>query len=1419
MKKKQFYVKKKEFRMTKTKSKKKILSCLLIFSLLLSGCSGDLTSDGEEEAAPGEYGIMVINQNGEAVSDASVTLNGETKITESNGYVVFERPSTDVSSLNVTCLDYYDYQKNNYRMKDGASDSITIRAKSLQPYRLKSAVYTNGLYSCDLLENYKKVNMSTPDGDFDISVSVLGDSDHVKKYELHQEVDSTDKIIATSTNGIFSQLKVKDFSVGTNVYVTVFDNGNHPVSTNLNLEIGEDPNYQEYSELSLGDGISFEVSDDVAIFGGTSFHLGVPGIPLDYKLSGDKIHIGFNVDEDTFDDDSQMKEYKKLLNEVNRVNYTSQNYKRLIQQLKKRQKKKGLMNMSGFDNNIELTISGYAEAGFDSSGKLSTGTGYLCVTASASAEFDWQLVVWCVPVIVDVTGKITADVAGAVSYDFSENTLSGDVSLKISPSLEVKAGVGFKYLSAGVYGSAGLETKLILAGLTEKPGFDYLDMTSTIGVYAKAAFLEPEKDLLTGTFNLWTRSEENRKKSAKKTGNAQQGEESADTNIYGKLYDISSYSPISKADCVTMKTVPGSEQDILSSGLHFGAAPVSESNGNTALTVFSSQIKMDDAENSYSKLYYSYYCDGSWSDSVLLDGEINNEMNPEIYCDGEDYYLIYQEDKFDYSLFDDYAGRTDEEKIKLLEQAFQNVDIHVKMFDDSTQSFVDLGCIETKDIYDYNASIVVKDRIPYVYSAANKDGDFFGNGLEKSNSLYRSRYENGKWIKEEVETGLNSITQLRAGVFSDKVSCVYTVEGDNDLSTVDDLVTYCSCDNLSQKIKEGRVTQLQYDSLPAKQSSGYLLADDAGLYALNDKLELVTVLEDSGNYTGEYFVSGRAVYYIKRTGDGTEIYACYPLPQDSYSNPVQITSEGKWQRNLAPVTIDGKELIIGLSDTYDADGNEVDTELISRSVSDFSDLAIDDVTIDFDDIQTEGEVPVSVTLTNKGNQVIPREKLLLMDDNGSELAILEDDYSAAMVPGQSVTYHLHVVTTDSTEYGRWKVEAAIVGPNVSDDENQEEVFYAETDMDNNSYTVTSGHSDFVLSTKLYDSGAYPYLMIEVKNDGNISDSAKVEVVNANDITQELNSYSLSSLAAGHTKIFKMRLQESWADLNGKVSVLVQVSDAENEVYTYNNFAYEYATMNYGTYQISYNLDGGENSSENPFSYTTADNVVLAEAAKSGYSFAGWYSSPDFDTITRISEIPAGSAGDISLYAKWVKKEPASTPVPSKEDQNKNKYDTSRNDVDMVTGRPPEKGTKWKDKTGAAYLVTYSDTAGGTAAYLRPGSKKVAAVSIPSTVKYGKYVFQVTAVSPKAFMGCKRLKEVTIGKNIRRIGKKAFYGCGNLKKITIKTVKLTSKSIGIKAFGKLNARAVLQVPKKKWNVYKKLLKRRGVTGKKQRIIKR
>ena len=134
------------------------------------------------------------------------------------------------------------------------------------------------------------------------------------------------------------------------------------------------------------------------------------------------------------------------------------------------------------------------------------------------------------------------------------------------------------------------------------------------------------------------------------------------------------------------------------------------------------------------------------------------------------------------------------------------------------------------------------------------------------------------------------------------------------------------------------------------------------------------------------------------------------------------------------------------------------------------------------------------------------------------------------------------------------------------------------------------------------------------------------------------------------------------------------------------------------------------------------------------------------------------------------------------------------------------------KVGKVSCVVTFDTEERTAVVTQVTKKSVTSITIPDTVTYAGKPYKVTEISDRAFYNCKKLKAVTIGKNVKKIGSKAFYNCRNLKKITVKTKKLTTKSVGTKAFGNTYKKVTVKVPASKYKTYKKLFVKKGINKK-------
>ena len=72
------------------------------------------------------------------------------------------------------------------------------------------------------------------------------------------------------------------------------------------------------------------------------------------------------------------------------------------------------------------------------------------------------------------------------------------------------------------------------------------------------------------------------------------------------------------------------------------------------------------------------------------------------------------------------------------------------------------------------------------------------------------------------------------------------------------------------------------------------------------------------------------------------------------------------------------------------------------------------------------------------------------------------------------------------------------------------------------------------------------------------------------------------------------------------------------------------TVKQGTFAVTYENDGSYTDKTNAATYSVkALPVALVNPTKEGYTFAGWYLND-----VKVTEIPAGTTGDIKLVAKW-----------------------------------------------------------------------------------------------------------------------------------------------------------------------------------------
>ena len=291
------------------------------------------------------------------------------------------------------------------------------------------------------------------------------------------------------------------------------------------------------------------------------------------------------------------------------------------------------------------------------------------------------------------------------------------------------------------------------------------------------------------------------------------------------------------------------------------------------------------------------------------------------------------------------------------------------------------------------------------------------------------------------------------------------------------------------------------------------------------------------------------------------------------------------------------------------------------------------------------------------------------------------------------------------------------------------------------------------------------------------------------------------------------------------------------------FTYKFEAI--PVYTVTFNANGHGTAPDQIMIYSGKKAVRPAMENEEGWTFDGWYTDSDCKTAFDFSK-PVTS--NIELFAKWTEfiPSPTATPtteptaVPTAEATPAATAAPTAEATPAATAAPTAEvtpaatvsatptvspldteakiGDVIKDPASKnSYKITSDDPKNLTVSFTA-AQKNAATVNVPATVKISGKKYKVTEIKANAFKKNKKLTRITIGKNIKKIGKNAFLGCKNLNTITVKTSLLTKKSVGKDAFKGINAKAVAKVPKKKLKAYKPILQTAGMNGKKQKITK-
>lgn len=222
--------------------------------------------------------------------------------------------------------------------------------------------------------------------------------------------------------------------------------------------------------------------------------------------------------------------------------------------------------------------------------------------------------------------------------------------------------------------------------------------------------------------------------------------------------------------------------------------------------------------------------------------------------------------------------------------------------------------------------------------------------------------------------------------------------------------------------------------------------------------------------------------------------------------------------------------------------------------------------------------------------------------------------------------------------------------------------------------------------------------------------------------------------------------------------------------------YKDKIVGFTEYSITYNLNGGTNSTKNISSFTKIDvPIKLYDPTKENADFLGWYATPDFSG-EKVTEIT--TASNVTLYARWDRKMtityvlngginssanlstitesmlPYSLMPASKQgyafvgwfiDEGLSEQATAISEFGDITIYA---AWEWMDPN-----LVFTLNPDGTAYSVKAKSTTISGqISIPATFK-GKPVNEIEA---NAFENCSKITDIFFNSSIQTIGSSAFY---------------------------------------------------------------
>ncbi|MBP1542500.1 MAG: fibronectin type III domain-containing protein, partial [Oscillospiraceae bacterium] len=513
--------------------------------------------------------------------------------------------------------------------------------------------------------------------------------------------------------------------------------------------------------------------------------------------------------------------------------------------------------------------------------------------------------------------------------------------------------------------------------------------------------------------------------------------------------------------------------------------------------------------------------------------------------------------------------------------------IKAAQYDAESGSFGEPVSVSGSDGYNHSAAMGEVNGEPAAVWVNNTDTDFFG--LNSTNSIMYSLCEQGTWSEPaEYLNGQNTVTGLAIGDVDGAMQIAYMTDGDNDLSTADDITLYTD----GQTVSAGAISGLYIGELPSV-SGDVICWYESGTLKYKGTAEIESLGEELG-ITSKYAVAGSSILYYGADAEDKSCVYMTSCNGSSWSAPVMIYRS---DNEISQFAACGEMAVFMDTELTVADEDVTDSSVMKYFLyNEYTDAELTGTDLNYEDITEGGDLPVTLTVENKGTSSINGLSVEIADEDG---AVLETNVSTVIELGEmaEIVVEMPVEKVDDREYTV--------------------TISAENDLNetNDSAVLTLGRTELSVTSKEVVGGNNAYLVVDIHNESYIP--AGGTLLLTNEEGKKLKRVQIENIdgKTTHQELFDISELLSAGKDTGIITV--EVSTEKEEYYSFNNTIDQYIREIDG--DIPYAIisfldsDGGELTSA---VYDIGDEII-APALPSGS--AGWmvYGDEAKQTVTEF----------------------------------------------------------------------------------------------------------------------------------------------------------------------------------------------------------